>query len=885
MRSPILTADIKIILHLFAPKQFNAFVFDPDCRMKQVESLSRYESEDAPNILINFSKCVESIRGYSIEEFDMVFHFGGGQLNLDFERSDFKVIQRRDGQMRWLYQKNIQSILNTYNVCSKRSLAFSWLVKGIQKLGLDRLLVGTSLSIYSKKAHKLESLFEDLVYDSYTVFMGTAGYDRTPVISLQNKGEATHYVKFASNMHTMYRINNERQFIRRLKHKEPNTFMLPELCQEMDRTLMLTKAFDVKNSKLNPEFGTMHQKVLRELIKLSPIQIQPIWKTAFWNDILDNLSYLKRRQLSDQMKRVLLLLNQTREEINNNEKIATSIAHGDFTPWNLRINGRKAVLYDWELAKCDAPLLFDLFHFNFQTEIFLKKANTSRLFDQIFKCADMGRIRYLIDTYKIDIDLHIKLYLLYTISYYGRCFQLQEKTTADQLRQLAVWEKALTSILKFESSQSHRSRFIEEFNDKLATLPHAFLKFKEAGLSELADSSDLDIAISVNAIPEVINFCSQHRLIVKKKVLKKSFMSVLQLFFRDGSYLSIDLIHQFKRKSMQMMETETLLKSAKKDLKKGVFVPHLKFDLEYAMLFYYLNNASIPTKYEMHYLNLPEGVKEEVLDYIHAKYRIELDSLEALFRPDKLLSQALKLHLQLNQTFWPGIKNKIAYLKDTLLEIWRGKGEIITFSGVDGAGKSTIIEKVKTTLENQYRKEVVVLRHRPGILPIISAIKHGGRKKAEKAASERLPRQGKNNSLISSLLRFAYYYTDYMVGQVYIYFKYVLRGKTVVFDRYYFDFINDSKRSNIKLNKRFLRSLYSFILKPKLNIHLSASPRLIRQRKQELDIETIHFLDRDYRTLFEYYNKKYKNSHYFTITNIKLKDTVDSIMHEYSRIA
>lgn len=56
------------------------------------------------------------------------------------------------------------------------------------------------------------------------------------------------------------------------------------------------------------------------------------------------------------------------------------------------------------------------------------------------------------------------------------------------------------------------------------------------------------------------------------------------------------------------------------------------------------------------------------------------------------------------------------------------KIKIITFSGVDGAGKTTILTKVKELIEDKYKKEVVVLRHRPSILPILSAIKHGKKK-------------------------------------------------------------------------------------------------------------------------------------------------------------
>ena len=128
---------------------------------------------------------------------------------------------------------------------------------------------------------------------------------------------------------------------------------------------------------------------------------------------------------------------------------------------------------------------------------------------------------------------------------------------------------------------------------------------------------------------------------------------------------------------------------------------------------------------------------------------------------------------------------------------------VIGLTGTGGAGKSTVIENIKYKIEKQLRKRVVVLRHRPSLLPILSAYTKG-KKAAEQQAASTLPRMGSNSSVLSSLVRFLYYYFDYVIGQFYVYVKYVLRGYVVIYDRYYYDFINDAKRSNIVLPKFIL---------------------------------------------------------------------------------
>ena len=59
------------------------------------------------------------------------------------------------------------------------------------------------------------------------------------------------------------------------------------------------------------------------------------------------------------------------------ENIETPIAysHGDFTPWNMYLSKDQLHLYDWELASIHRPILFDLFHFIFQSHVLIKRSS------------------------------------------------------------------------------------------------------------------------------------------------------------------------------------------------------------------------------------------------------------------------------------------------------------------------------------------------------------------------------------------------------------------------------------------------------------------------------------------------------------------------------
>jgi thymidylate kinase len=145
-----------------------------------------------------------------------------------------------------------------------------------------------------------------------------------------------------------------------------------------------------------------------------------------------------------------------------------------------------------------------------------------------------------------------------------------------------------------------------------------------------------------------------------------------------------------------------------------------------------------------------------------------------------------------------------------------------------------------------------------------------------------LPRQGKNASSLGSILRFAYYYVDYLFGQFYVNLRYVSRGYVVLYDRYYFDFVNDSKRSNIHISPRLTGALYRLLIKPQYNFLLYAKPDEILKRKQELDEATIIELTSNYLKHFETLSATHKHSQYIPVCNDELNETVDQICSKIS---
>jgi thymidylate kinase len=148
-----------------------------------------------------------------------------------------------------------------------------------------------------------------------------------------------------------------------------------------------------------------------------------------------------------------------------------------------------------------------------------------------------------------------------------------------------------------------------------------------------------------------------------------------------------------------------------------------------------------------------------------------------------------------------------------------------------------------------------------------------------------MPRTGTNKSQIGSLARFAYYLVDYLVGQIVIHMKHVIRGHIVLYDRYYFDFIHDAKRTNIVLPSWFMKMFYPLIYKPRLNFFLYAPSEVILARKQELDKGAIEELTQRYGSHFDSLSDRYNSDVYRKIKNTDRERTVQTILQDYQAVA
>lgn len=427
-------------------------------------------------------------------------------------------------------------------------------------------------------------------------------------------------------------------------------------------------------------------------------------------------------------------------------------------------------------------------------------------------------------------------------------------------------------ISSYIPTSTHRKSYLHWLFRSVSDFRYGVLKYFYDSLDDIPTTSDIDLLIEYKELANWKSLLETGPGIEKVRFSTRFNGCFVQVYFSNQEYLELDLLYKLRWRDQVFLPLGELLDRASTN-EEGIKVISRADSYSYLIAFFSLNRSPIPHKYQAYFDALESEEKNTVLRGFEQNFNLKERGAESLFITD-LYRVELELSVRQSQAN-KGLKRLRNYV-EAAIDSFNQKQPTITFSGVDGAGKSTIIEQTKQLLTEKYRREVVVLRQRPSILPILSSIKYG-KEGAEKRAATTLPRQGTNQSRVSSILRFAYYLLDYVLGQAYVYWTVNRKGKVLLYDRYYFDYIVDSRRANINLGSKITAPFYRFIYKHELNVLLYADPEVILARKQELSETEIMSLTKSFLTLFEKLQTRSPRQLYLPIRNIDLKETMSKI--------
>lgn len=362
--------------------------------------------------------------------------------------------------------------------------------------------------------------------------------------------------------------------------------------------------------------------------------------------------------------------------------------------------------------------------------------------------------------------------------------------------------------------------------------PYAVLRNHD-GLPETCDSRDIDILIERKDL----------------KTLKKTLVALAEktscrelYHFQDHQFFSVVYIDE-KLETLQLdfqynfawMGIDLL--DEKMVLTKRIFngkIYHLPPDLIFLPKYIYCRilGAKYPDKYS-HVRTAALEFDSEGVEKILKSLSGGMD-LQAWERSGKWNLRLRTFFAALWRNPLRGIGRMLDFQWCYIRDLFFRRGLMISFSGPDGCGKTTVIEMLMARLAVNPPE---LFHFRPTVLPNLGETAHKAGVVKEVDRNFDKPHRAKKKGILNSLIRFAYYYTDYVLG----YFLKILplrqRKHIVLFDRYFTDVIVDSERSSIFLNFKFICWMRHFVPMCRYNFIFCVEPETIRSRKQELEVE------------------------------------------------
>ena len=257
-----------------------------------------------------------------------------------------------------------------------------------------------------------------------------------------------------------------------------------------------------------------------------------------------------------------------------------------------------------------------------------------------------------------------------------------------------------------------------------------------------------------------------------------------------------------------------------------------------------LNNGSFPARYAPAARAGSGPQWSRIAAQLFLMGDAALEQLHALLladpAPGDLEARCLRIRKTLlRHAMWrqpvASVVGRIRYESSKVRRYLSPPGVVIAVLGVDGIGKSTLINGILPVLKAATHGAVFVQHLRPSVLPPLARLRGKADVPVGRAVN---PHGSRPSGIFGSLFRLSYLTLDYILGYwLKIRPKIAKQPGVVIYDRYAYDLALDPRRFRIGLHGRVAGWFASLAPKPDLILCLHAASEDIAARKQELPLE------------------------------------------------
>jgi len=360
---------------------------------------------------------------------------------------EFDFINNRDNTIRWIYDgKHQQAIfLNLYNASGWKGQLFKTIFKIGFNLKLKNWLKSGSFRVIANQLF-VEQIKQGLDQATYAIFTGTVGANRKAVISYEERGQATQFLKMPLTKKVQCLVDREAFYLKELQKYNFEKLIVPT-AKKLERSVMVSNV-KPDNYLINKELNNVHLSALNELYQETTETIL-VQTTEVWQTIQQDLANIATEEVSNDLSKekiesILIKLKVLAQYFEGISSLPMSIAHGDLTPWNSYLSKEKLHVYDWELAN-RLPILYDAFHYIFQTSILVERLPYAAIQLKLKQLENHSIIQDLLTQFNISFQQAYHFYLLRNTSYYLSRYIQQEDLHMQAHWLVDRWEEALAN--------------------------------------------------------------------------------------------------------------------------------------------------------------------------------------------------------------------------------------------------------------------------------------------------------------------------------------------------------------------------------------------------------------------------------------------------------
>ena len=309
--------------------------------------------------------------------------------------------------------------------------------------------------------------------------------------------------------------------------------------------------------------------------------------------------------------------------------------------------------------------------------------------------------------------------------------------------------------------------------------------------------------------------------------------------------LQLDFYRAISRRGyLNIMPAEEMLEN--KRFYKCFYVPDPYIEFKYMWIRrtikHDMNNEHIEIAKKL-YLNNPEKYIEQLKKDFGAEVSslvleiLDKNDVEIFNRNFEVFNSAAKRISRKNASLPVRLKYT-AFMLGTVIpkRIFHKCGLSVAFIAPDGAGKSTIINRVKETVSGSFYG-VNLYYMRPHLFKNLGH--YNKLNPTEEDATNDNPHGVVCDGVFKSAVRFFFYNLDFQLGTLLKINRKKINKQLVIFDRYYYDYFADMKRYKYSLPAWFPAAFEWMIPKPDMVFVLDGNPEVLYERKKELPISEL----------------------------------------------